>query len=340
MKPDFPNVYNTKDAIFKKMKSILADARISLSNTIPASQKITTTDNKVTFINWWSCNPDICNCNQDWLYLFIKNNTDIKHINVFSVFGNKKYVSKFASKKDIFISGENLDSEFGLHSGYIDYCLDYVGLSMGFAQRNESNYLRFPLWLMYIFDPVADKDLIAKRVDYINHVRNTGKYECSIIARHDKWNMRTPIYEALKDKMNILSAGVWNNNTKILWDSFNDNKVEFLNNCKFTICPENYDTPYYVTEKLFEAFLGGSVPIYAGADSKPEPGIVNLNSVLLWEIGNKENNETIIKRICELNCEEKLYEEFLFQPKLLPYTVDYVYEKFLTLKEKLTELTE
>ncbi len=301
-------------------------------------RSITTSDNRVTFINWWSCDPEICNCNKDWLYLFIKNNTDIKHINVFSVFGDKNCVSKYASKKDIFFSGENLDEKFGLYSDYADYCLDYVGLSMGFAQRSELNYLRFPLWLLYVFDPVLDKDTIAKRVDYINHVRNSGKYECSIIARHDKWHVRNSIYEPLKDRINILSAGKWKNNTDILWEKYNDNKIAFLNNCKFTICPENFDTPNYVTEKLFQAFLGGSIPIYAGADSNPEPGIVNPGAVLLWKMGNKENNDAVIQKVCELNTNEKLYEAFLSQVKLLPGTVDYVYDKFLTLKEKLMSL--
>ena len=340
MKPGFSNAYNMKGAIIEKWNEILANARISLTNTIPASRKITTSDNRVTLINWWSCNPDVCNCDQEWLYLFIKNNTNIKHLNIFSVFGNKRYVSKYASKKDVFFSAENLDDIFGLRPEYADYCLDYVGLSMGFAQRCESNYLRFPLWLLYTFDPVADKDIIAKRVDFINNTRNTGRYECSVIARHDNWNMRTPIFDALKDRINILSAGKWHNNTDILWNEYNDNIIEFLNHCKFTICAENYDTSYYVTEKLFEAFLGGCIPIYAGANSKPEPGIINLNSVLLWEMDNKDNNEAIIKKVCELNGNKKLYAEFLSQPKLLPYTVDYVYEKFLTLKEKLIELTD
>ncbi len=307
-------------------------------NDRPPLKSITTSDNRVTFINWWSCDPNICNCNKDWLYLFIKNNTDIKHMNVFSVFGDKNCVSKYASKKDIFFSGENLDEKFGLYSEYADYCLDYVGLSMGFAQRNELNYLRFPLWLLYVFEPILDKDTIAKRVDYINHVRNSGKYECSIIARHDKWHIRTPIYEALKDRINILSAGRWKNNTDILWEKYNNNKIVFLNNCKFTICPENFDTPYYVTEKLFQAFLGGSIPIYAGAGLNPEPGIVNRDAVLLWEMGNKENNDAVIQKVCELNNNEKLYEEFLSQVKLLPGTVDYVYDKFSSLKEKLMSL--
>ena len=72
--------------------------------------------------------------------------------------------------------------------------------------------------------------------------------------------------------------------------------------------------------------------------SKPEPGIVNLDAVLLWERGNKDNNEAVVRRVCELNLNEKLYAEFLSKQKLLPYTVDYVYEKLTLLKERLEAL--
>lgn len=60
---------------------------------------------------------------------------------------------------------------------------------------------------------------------------------------------------------------------------------------------------------------------------------------ILWKMGNKENNEGVVKKICELNRDEKLYTEFLSQPKLLPHTVDYVYNKFLTLKEKTDRIS-
>lgn len=310
--------------------------QIALEQGIPASKRITTWDNRATLINYWTSDPNICN--RDWLYQFIKNNTDVKHLNIYSIFGKKEYIEKYATKKDIFYSGENLDVEHGLYDEYSDYCLDYVGLSLGFAQRNEANYLRLPLWILWIFDPVIDKDKIAERVDYINRSRNTGKYECSVIARHDKWNMRAPIYEALKNKINILCAGQWNHNTNLLWDEYKDDKIKFLNHCKFNICAENEDTPNYVTEKLFEAFLGGCVPIYAGGASDPEPGIVNPEALLLWKRGNKENNEAIVKKVCELNTNETLYAEFLSRTKLLPSTVDYVYDTFLKLKERVTDL--
>lgn len=318
------------------LKKEPAEREIALKKGIPSSKRITTWDDRVTLINYWTNDPSVCN--RDWLYQFVKNNTDIKHLNVFSIFGKKEYVEKYGSKKDVFYSGENLDVKHGMYDEYCDYCLNYVGLSLGFAHRSEANYLRLPLWMLWIFDPVIDKDRIAERVDCINRSRNTGKYECSVIARHDNWNMRTPIYEALKDKINILCAGQWNNNTNILWDEYKDDKIKLLNNCKFTICAENEDTPDYVTEKLFEAFLGGCIPIYAGGASNPEPGVVNPEAVLLWERGNKENNDAIVKKVCELNANETLYAEFLSRTKLLPYTVDYVYDTFLQLKKRLEAL--
>lgn len=322
---------------FARKDLIPAKKETVLDNVIPPAKRITTSDKRVTLINYWTNDSAICN--KDWLYRFIKNNTGIKHLNVFSLFGKKEYIVKYATKRDIFYCGENLDVKRGTPvDEYCDYCLDYVGLSLGFGQRNESNYLRLPLWIAWIFDPVLDKDRIAERVDFINRSWNTGKYECAVIARHDKWNMRTPIYEAFKDKMDILCAGKWNNNTDLLWNDYKDDKIKFLNDCKFTICAENTDTPYYVTEKLFEAFLGGCVPIYAGGDSRPEPGIVNPDAVLLWKNGDRENNEAVIRKACELNCNEKLYAEFISQTKLLPYTVDYVYDTLRALQEKLIML--
>lgn len=59
---------------------------------------------------------------------------------------------------------------------------------------------------------------------------------------------------------------------------------------------------------------------------------------MLWERGNKENNDAIVKKVCELNANETLYAEFLSRTKLLPYTVDYIYDTFLQLKERLEAL--
>jgi hypothetical protein len=44
------------------------------------------------------------------------------------------------------------------------------------------------------------------------------------------------------------------------------NKHSLLQNFKFILCFENCDFEGYVTEKIFDAFLNGSVPVYYGTD--------------------------------------------------------------------------
>jgi hypothetical protein len=44
-----------------------------------------------------------------------------------------------------------------------------------------------------------------------------------------------------------------------------DKKVDCLKHYKFTFCYENIQSPGYVTEKIFDCFQAGTVPIYLGA---------------------------------------------------------------------------
>jgi alpha(1,3/1,4) fucosyltransferase len=45
-------------------------------------------------------------------------------------------------------------------------------------------------------------------------------------------------------------------------------KSEILSNAKFSYCYENVkDMPYYITEKIFDSFFSGCVPIYWGANN-------------------------------------------------------------------------
>ena len=62
----------------------------------------------------------------------------------------------------------------------------------------------------------------------------------------------------------------------------------------------------------------------------------DIDDVTLEKLTTKY--EAVIRKACELNCNEKLYAEFISQTKLLPYTVDYVYDTFRALQEKLIML--
>ena len=70
--------------------------------------------------------------------------------------------------------------------------------------------------------------------------------------------MRDNFFEALCAYKNVDFRGKWKNN---IGTSVND-KIEWLKSYKFNICFENSSYPGYLTEKLFDAFMGGCVPIY------------------------------------------------------------------------------
>lgn len=290
-------------------------------------------DGRIFFYNWGGSADE-----NDWMARFIVNNLPKNTTyNLFSVFGKPLYLKRHCRKNNVFFSGENLNCRF---KRYGDYCLDSVGLAMGFDNLKEENYLRFPLWLLPVFEPKVDFERIKSRIDDINKQRNSGHYECALVSSHDSWNTRAPIYNGLKDILDISCAGRWNNNTAILWEKYGNDKVAFLKDCKFTICPENEDTPYYVTEKIFDVFMAGSIPIYTGAANNPEPNIINHDAVLFWNKNDVAQNDACRKEVQRLKDDEKYYEAFISQDKFLPEAAEVIYDKFVELKKRLMEIGE
>lgn len=290
-------------------------------------------DGRIFFYNWLGSGDE-----NDWMAKFIVNNLPGKKTyNFFSCFGKPLFLKRHARKNNIFVSAENLNCRF---KRYRDYCLDSVGLAMGFDNRKEENYLRFPMGLLAIFEPKVDFEYIKSKVDDINKQRNSGRFECALVSSHDNWNTRTPIYNGLNDILDISCAGRWNNNTSVLWEEYGNDKLAFLKECKFTICPENEDTPYYVTEKIYDVFVAGSIPIYTGSSNNPEPDIINHDAVLFWDRNNKAQNEACRKEVRRLKDDEKYYDAFISQDKFLPGAAEIIYDKFVELKKRLWEIGE
>ena len=69
----------------------------------------------------------------------------------------------------------------------------------------------------------------------------------------------------------------------------------------FNICPENTNVDGYVTEKLFQAFAAGCIPIYNGGGNFLEPGIINPKAIIYY---TKEITEEELKAMQEENKED------------------------------------
>lgn len=91
--------------------------------------------------------------------------------------------------------------------------------------------------------------------------------------------------------------------------------MSLLDNFKFMICFENAQAPYYLTEKLQNAWLGGTVPIYWGASKALE--WLNPKSFLYLEDASEECMNALIKKIKYLDQNDEAYAAIFSEPLLI-----------------------
>ncbi len=175
-------------------------------------------------------------------------------------------------------------------------------------------------------------------MENVNSSRSLRKRECICINNHDAFGLRTKIADDLNGMFDITYAGRWRNNTSELWDKYGNDKLKYMNLFKFNICPENMDSPYYCTEKIFDSFRAGCIPIYAGALNNPEPDVINKDAVIFWNLDG--DNTDNIKLIKKLNTDDNFYDKFMQQEKLLPSAAEYVYDRFIKLENKFKEILD
>ena len=149
----------------------------------------------------------------------------------------------------IFQTGENIRPDYNIADYSIDF--DYIDF--------EDRHLRVP----YIFWTSYDKqqqDEMDNRVKWLN---KKEKFCGFVVSNKALTHKRDMFFEALSKYKRVDSGGRWKNNI----GGNVDDKIEWLKSYKFNICFENGSHPGYLTEKLFDAFLAGCVPIYWGDTS-------------------------------------------------------------------------
>ena len=258
-------------------------------------------------------------------------------VNFFGPVGTPFFIKRQFEGKKVFYTGEDVEhpgTQLALYYG--DYCLDHTDLSLGFGQVQHARYLRFPYWILTTFSPEDDEAAIRERIRQINESHFEKSRECVLINKHDPAGTLELVYNGVKDILDVKLAGQWRNNTRELWDDFGNDKEAYLRTFKFNICAENNNTKDYVTEKIFDAFIAGCIPLYYGALNDPEPGLINREAVIFW---NKEgNNAENREKIRGLKQNESFYREFMSRPKLFPAAAEYVIDRYAKLKEHFARI--
>lgn len=256
-----------------------------------------------------------------------------KTISFFSCFGPRYIIDWVHSDVKIFLTGENLKRSNLIK--YVDHALKNpsIDLAMGFEVFEDPRYTRFPLWLDYMFPPESNESDIrakCKALRFPNVDRKT-KF-CCLVAANAADGLREDMYNALNRIARVDSAGSFLHNDDALVEKFGDNKVEYMKQYIFNLCPENASAYGYTTEKLFEAISSGCIPIYWGADFA-DKAVVNEDAVIRWD--RKNNGQNALQQVEELYSNPKLLEEFLAQPRLMPTAEEYILDTFATIESKL-----
>ena len=201
------------------------------------------------------------------------------------------------AKCKIFFYGENLN-RFPNYNDELLY--EIFDLIVGFRKTNLSKKLiRFPLWLIYYpYYNYNDNDNILTHIQnkYDENIKKQKNFFATVIARHDRGRQRTKIWDEVSKYGDIKSGSRWRSNIKRIGGKLQD-KIDFISNGIYNICPENSVYEEYFTEKIFQAFEGGTIPLY-WAVGLPEPDIINKNKYCFCNIDNKEELEKSIHNVC------------------------------------------
>lgn len=291
----------------------------------------------IGYINYWKNDNQI---NDRWFTKLIKENidNDILEINytqnpdilICSCFGNINNVDKVKSKIKIFFYGENLN-RFPPYNN-INLLKSKFDMIIGFIKTNKEHKLyRLPLWMMfYPYYNYKEEDNILKYIENeYNKNRKLKKEGCSLVSHHDRWGQRTKIYNEMIKYTKIYCPSTFKNNMPRIGEKWED-KINFIKQTIYNICPENSEYYEYYTEKIFNALEAGCIPIYWAID-RPEKDIIEEKCYCFVDI-KKDISEKINHVI---NNREEYYLERIFKPEAGKVVSRYYYDIIEGIKERL-----
>ena len=235
----------------------------------------------------------------------ISNDPDIL---IYSNFGYEHL--KYQCKK-IFYSGENNTTNY--------FFCDYA---FSFEDSDEKNFF-FPHFTEYeYFFDFKNNEYNADIEAYKNSKK--GKF-CSFMASNYKAKERINFVKELmkRKKVDCLGPVLYNmdkSDTSGKVDQFGEyidwrkEKLETIKEYKFTIAFENEQAYNYVTEKLYQPFVVGSIPIYWGA---PNVDLL-FNPKCFVNVNNFNSYEEAIEEIIKIEENEAYYKTFFEESPISP----------------------
>lgn len=191
----------------------------------------------------------------------------------------------------IFYTGEQVSVDFDL----CDYAIGFDYLVF------EDRYIRYPYYLLtYTKEEILALNYKKHQTD--QEILSKG-FASFIVSNEESISERIKFYTLLSSVKSVASGGKAENNL-----GYNViDKIDFISKYKFNIAFENNSYNGYTTEKIVDAFIAGTVPIYFG-----NPLIhKEFNPKSFVNITSKNDFAKAVERIIEINSNIKLYKSIL-----------------------------
>ena len=230
---------------------------------------------------------------------FEKNNPDYL---IYNIFGNEHLNKKYKNSIKIAIFTENQIPD-----------LSEVDYAIGQAHINYlDRYFKFPIFFWFI------KKYKNIRTKILNNPKRT-KFCAAVISHGGEDKFRTIFINELKKYKKVDMGGKFSNN---IGGPVKD-KIKFLSSYKFSIAMENSEGDGYLSEKIIDSFISGTIPIYYGDYTLDE--YINPKTYIL--IKSEKNINEKIEYIKEIDNNNEKYSNILKENILIDENIVNIIEK-------------
>ena len=223
---------------------------------------------------------------------FDENNPDYL---IYNVFGNDEKNTKYNNAIRIAFYTENrtpdlTDCDYAIGHAHISYLDRYFMDPFSFLRRfNETKDVNF--------EKIRNETINNPRKKFCSAVITNAFSECI------DYSFRLKFIEELSKYKMVDMGGQYNNN---VGGPVKD-KMEFFKDYKFSIAMENTEGDGYVTEKIIDSFISGTIPIYYGSYLVEE----YINPKAYIYVKGLEDIKEKIEYIKKIDNDDELYKSIL-----------------------------
>ena len=206
----------------------------------------------------------------------------------------------------VWYTGENLTPPKGF-----DFTMSF--------NHNSSTNIYWPLWATYTrfgnmkFESDREFQFVESELLRPRNLKSEERMRKACVFLSSNKDLRFKVCKQLEEMgiVDIYGASV---NRSV------DSKLSISKEYAFQLCFENSDDDLYVTEKLFEAWASGNIPIYKHKQSLPflnRSAILEVQEIDALQIRDKIKGEVDLDRVISQPILSRKFETSFFNEKLL-----------------------